>query len=39
MTQIQIYLLIAPLLLVALGAGAAWWWTSFAPRHHRGPAE
>lgn len=28
MTEVQIYLLVAPLVLLALGAGAAYWWTA-----------
>jgi len=26
MTDVQLYLLIAPLLLLAVGAGAVYWW-------------
>jgi hypothetical protein len=26
MTSLQVYLLIAPLVLLAIGAGAAYWW-------------
>ena len=31
MTDLQLYLLIAPLVLVALASGATWWWV----RHTR----
>ncbi len=28
MTGLQLYLIIAPLVTLAIGAGAAFWWTS-----------
>jgi hypothetical protein len=28
MTELQVYLLIAPLVLLLIGAGAAWWWVA-----------
>jgi len=32
MTGLQIYLLIAPLVLLAIGIGAAYWWTAKSDR-------
>jgi len=29
MTPLQVYLLVAPLVLLAMGAGAAYWWTHY----------
>ena len=28
MTELQIYLFVASLVLFAIGAGAAWWWVA-----------
>jgi nitrogen fixation-related uncharacterized protein len=34
MTPLQVYLLIAPLVLLAIGAAAAYWWTVKSDREH-----
>jgi len=36
MTSLQVYLLIAPLVLLAIGTSAAYWWTFKSDREHPG---
>lgn len=31
MTEVQVYMLIAPLVLLAIGAAATYWWTHHTP--------
>jgi hypothetical protein len=34
MTDLQMYLLIAPFVLLAIGAGATYWWVKGDHEHH-----
>jgi len=34
MNALQVYALVAPLVLLAIGAGAAYWWTHRPDPHH-----
>jgi hypothetical protein len=37
MTDLQLYLLVAPFVLLAIGAAAGFWWTHRSDQeHHRG---
>ena len=33
MTSLEIYLIVAPLVLLGIGAAATYWWTHHMPRH------
>lgn len=37
MTDVQIYLIVAPLVLLMVGAGAAYWWVHRPPEAGRNP--